>query len=268
MRGGAVWQLVGLITRRSQVQILPPLPNISARAPAQMTIRRSRQRGRRFRLRRSHPVPGSGTVRGMAVGSAFEGAADVARTGPGRGRSRGGPRRRGARGPDRRELDRWGAGAAGGRGIREAPPRDRALRKPIRFKQLSRSVCADAARGGPPMRDRWSRIFRRRRRASRGRHRVAEAGDRKGWTMRADAAMMRGLPYGDSTGSVSGRTEQPPPSGLQRRATTVAFLLSAGCARCRCSGCKTTADLWNGASAPFLFPTSRVAGPHRLGRLS
>ena len=27
MRGGAVWQLVGLITRRSQVQILPPLPN-------------------------------------------------------------------------------------------------------------------------------------------------------------------------------------------------------------------------------------------------
>ena len=26
MRGGAVWQLVGLITRRSQVQILPPLP--------------------------------------------------------------------------------------------------------------------------------------------------------------------------------------------------------------------------------------------------
>ena len=28
MRGGAVWQLVGLITRRSQVQILPPLPFI------------------------------------------------------------------------------------------------------------------------------------------------------------------------------------------------------------------------------------------------
>src|SRR5690606_34573324 len=27
MRGGAVWQLVGLITRRSQVRILPPLPN-------------------------------------------------------------------------------------------------------------------------------------------------------------------------------------------------------------------------------------------------
>ena len=28
MRGGAVWQLVGLITRRSQVQILPPLPTV------------------------------------------------------------------------------------------------------------------------------------------------------------------------------------------------------------------------------------------------
>ena len=25
-RGGAVWQLVGLITRRSQVQVLPPQP--------------------------------------------------------------------------------------------------------------------------------------------------------------------------------------------------------------------------------------------------
>jgi hypothetical protein len=29
-RGGAVWQLVGLITRRSQVQILPPQPNTRA----------------------------------------------------------------------------------------------------------------------------------------------------------------------------------------------------------------------------------------------
>src|SRR5215813_6685338 len=28
-RGGAVWQLVGLITRRSQVQILPPQPKFS-----------------------------------------------------------------------------------------------------------------------------------------------------------------------------------------------------------------------------------------------
>ncbi len=27
-RGGAVWQLVGLITRRSQVQILPPQPRL------------------------------------------------------------------------------------------------------------------------------------------------------------------------------------------------------------------------------------------------
>src|SRR6185437_15652298 len=39
VRGGAVWQLVGLITRRSQVQILPPLPislvSISARSRAQ-----------------------------------------------------------------------------------------------------------------------------------------------------------------------------------------------------------------------------------------
>src|SRR5205823_12283455 len=29
-RGGAVWQLVGLITRRSKVQILPPQPNNQA----------------------------------------------------------------------------------------------------------------------------------------------------------------------------------------------------------------------------------------------
>ncbi|MDK2885079.1 MAG: hypothetical protein PWQ33_1658 [Pseudothermotoga sp.] len=29
LRGGAVWQLVGLITQRSQVQILPPLPEIN-----------------------------------------------------------------------------------------------------------------------------------------------------------------------------------------------------------------------------------------------
>src|SRR5690606_15086084 len=36
LRGGAVWQLVGLITRRSQVQILPPLPpraRVSMKAP-------------------------------------------------------------------------------------------------------------------------------------------------------------------------------------------------------------------------------------------
>src|SRR5450631_3007387 len=29
VRGGAVWQLVGLITRRSWVQIPPPLPHLS-----------------------------------------------------------------------------------------------------------------------------------------------------------------------------------------------------------------------------------------------
>src|SRR5690606_17915231 len=33
LRGGAVWQLVGLITRRSQVQILPPLPVSGVAAP-------------------------------------------------------------------------------------------------------------------------------------------------------------------------------------------------------------------------------------------
>src|SRR5688572_17506290 len=33
MRGGAVWQLVGLITRRSQVQILPPLPASAGERP-------------------------------------------------------------------------------------------------------------------------------------------------------------------------------------------------------------------------------------------
>src|SRR5690606_27140333 len=36
MRGGAVWQLVGLITRRSQVQILPPLPAFRDRRKASM----------------------------------------------------------------------------------------------------------------------------------------------------------------------------------------------------------------------------------------
>ena len=37
VRGGAGWQLVGLITRRSEVQILPPLPNTAgtrSRVPA------------------------------------------------------------------------------------------------------------------------------------------------------------------------------------------------------------------------------------------
>src|SRR5688572_27190457 len=36
LRGGAVWQLVGLITRRSQVQILPPLPAFRASRKASM----------------------------------------------------------------------------------------------------------------------------------------------------------------------------------------------------------------------------------------
>ncbi len=31
LRGGAVWQLVGLITQRPQVQILPPLPVLQSR---------------------------------------------------------------------------------------------------------------------------------------------------------------------------------------------------------------------------------------------
>jgi hypothetical protein len=34
-RGGAVWQLVGLITRRSQVQILSPQPNNQGLADVQ-----------------------------------------------------------------------------------------------------------------------------------------------------------------------------------------------------------------------------------------
>jgi hypothetical protein len=36
MRGGAVWQLVGLITRRSQVQILPPLPGLKKASSARL----------------------------------------------------------------------------------------------------------------------------------------------------------------------------------------------------------------------------------------
>src|ERR1700728_2812245 len=42
VRGGAVWQLVGLITRRSQVQILPPLPTSSASFTASFSARRWR----------------------------------------------------------------------------------------------------------------------------------------------------------------------------------------------------------------------------------
>ena len=43
MRGGAVWQLVGLITRRSQVQILPPLPALDGeKAPRSLFRFRAR----------------------------------------------------------------------------------------------------------------------------------------------------------------------------------------------------------------------------------
>ena len=38
MRGGAVWQLVGLITRRSWVQILPSLPYLSFFAYIQIHV--------------------------------------------------------------------------------------------------------------------------------------------------------------------------------------------------------------------------------------
>ena len=38
-RGGAVWQLVGLITRRSQVQILSPQPNIATNHIKPLTLR-------------------------------------------------------------------------------------------------------------------------------------------------------------------------------------------------------------------------------------
>ena len=41
-RGVEQWQLVGLITRRSQVQILPPLPKIEAKMPVlEVYIRRA-----------------------------------------------------------------------------------------------------------------------------------------------------------------------------------------------------------------------------------
>src|SRR5690606_7510144 len=41
VRGGAVWQLVGLITRRSQVQILPPLPSFARkRRPRRVAVLR------------------------------------------------------------------------------------------------------------------------------------------------------------------------------------------------------------------------------------
>src|SRR3569623_796273 len=41
LRGGAVWQLVWLITRRSQLQILPPLPLFSSSHPPRMAAQPS-----------------------------------------------------------------------------------------------------------------------------------------------------------------------------------------------------------------------------------
>ena len=54
MRGGAVWQLVGLITRRSQVQILPPLP--SSRDGDLQIHRRARARESRSKLSQSSVI--------------------------------------------------------------------------------------------------------------------------------------------------------------------------------------------------------------------
>ena len=83
VRGGAVWQLVGLITRRSQVQILPPLPTFNSyrkpvffksrrtlpgqvRLPNRQTVRplttrrgyiaRAEAAGSQIRSRRNHPL--------------------------------------------------------------------------------------------------------------------------------------------------------------------------------------------------------------------
>src|SRR2546429_9435225 len=51
-RGGAVWQLVGLITRRSQVQILPPQPDPLTRRRRQQEAARRRLQIRRTVHRR------------------------------------------------------------------------------------------------------------------------------------------------------------------------------------------------------------------------
>ena len=48
MRGGAVWQLVGLITRRSQVRILPPLPIRRKASTLSGPFSFGRPSGRRF----------------------------------------------------------------------------------------------------------------------------------------------------------------------------------------------------------------------------
>ena len=44
-RGGAVWQLAGLITRRSEVQILPPQPNWSGSVVVNMSHCHCEDRG-------------------------------------------------------------------------------------------------------------------------------------------------------------------------------------------------------------------------------
>ncbi len=72
MRGGAVWQLVGLITRRSQVQILPPLPR---------RTKRSRKRGRFFRYGVSVPCRAGRSARATATATATAAGLWVGRAG-------------------------------------------------------------------------------------------------------------------------------------------------------------------------------------------
>src|ERR1700732_1380994 len=72
VRGGAVWQLVGLITRRSQVQILPPLPlahDHSATFPA--LFGRSNQRMTNRLMTTLDPVQSLVNVRNVASRSAL-----------------------------------------------------------------------------------------------------------------------------------------------------------------------------------------------------
>src|SRR5205814_10220116 len=54
-RGGAVWQLVGLITRRSKVQILPPQPDLEALLRRQAAAARGALRTPRKALRLARP---------------------------------------------------------------------------------------------------------------------------------------------------------------------------------------------------------------------
>ena len=63
MRGGAVWQLVGLITRRSQVQILPPLPGFLRRATSVALLQGKRRK-------REHRCLGSKTTVNYGMGLA------------------------------------------------------------------------------------------------------------------------------------------------------------------------------------------------------